>query len=147
MTAAQLALISAGSFFLAGLLTGVWKYAQIATSEEARAHYYVDIAHRASLMYAFACLLLERFAQASAWSESINFWGVAASVLFFALAVASYVLHGMLKDTRNQLRRPHKLGPTHLPGFLMVAFMVALIVAEVGGFMILFTGYLKTLCG
>lgn len=145
MNAAQLALTSAGSFFLVGLLTGVWKYWQIATSEEARAHYYVDIAHRASLMYAFACLVLERFAQVSAWSDTINFWAVAVSVLFFALAVGSYVLHGFLQDTRNQLRRPHRLGPMTLPGLLMTAFMVALIVAEVGGFAVLFAGFLKGL--
>lgn len=145
MTAPQLALTSAGSFFLVGLLTGVWKYFQIATSEEARAHYYVDIAHRASLMYAFACLLLERFAQLSVWDACVNFWSVAASVLFFALAVGSYVLHGFLQDTRNQLRRPHKLGPATLPNVLMVAFMVALIVAEVSSFVVLFAGYLKGL--
>lgn len=145
MTAAQLALLSAGSFFMVGLLTGVWKYAEIATSEKARAHYYVDIAHRASLLYAFACLLLERFAQASTFAERINFWAVAASVLFYALAVGSYVLHGLLKDTQNQLRRPHRMGPLTLPGFLMVGFMLLLILAEVGGFGVLFVGWLRGL--
>lgn len=145
MLATQLALISAGSFFLVGLLTGVWKYWGIATSTKARAHYYIDIAHRASLMYAFACLLLERFAALSAFDESINFWAVFASVLFFALAVASYVLHGLLKDTSNQLRKPHKMGRMTLPSILMVGFMVALIAAEIGGFVVLFAGYLITL--
>lgn len=143
MSAAQLALVSAGSFFLVGLVTGAWKYWQIASSEEARAHYYVDIAHRASLMYAFACLLLERFASLSVWSEAVNFWAVAASVIFFALAVASYVLHGFLRDTRNQLRRPHQIGPMTLPNILMTAFMAALIIAEIGGAAVLFVGYLK----
>lgn len=142
ITAAELALISAGSFFLVGLLTGVWKYAEIATSKQARAHYYVDIAHRASLMYAFACLVLERFAALSIFSDQINFWAVAASVLFFALAVGSYVLHGLLKDTRNQLRQPHQMGRITLPGFLLVGFMLALIIAEIGGFCVLFVGYL-----
>lgn len=145
ITAAQLALLSAGGFFLAGLLTGIWKYVGIATSEQARAHYYVDVAHRACLMYAFACLLLERFALTSVFGESLNFWAVVASVLFYALAVGSYVLHGVLKDTRNQLRRPHQLGPATLPGFLMIAFMVALIVAEVGGFGVLFAGFILSL--
>lgn len=142
LTATQLALVSAGGFFMVGLLTGVWKYAEIALTEKARAHYYVDIAHRASLLYAFACLVLERFAQLSVLDEQINFWAVAASVLFYALAVGSYVLHGMLKDTKNQLRHPHRMGPITLPGIFMVGFMLLLIAAEVGGFGVLFYGYL-----
>lgn len=143
--AAQLALICAGSFFLVGLLTGIWKYAQIAKSDRGRAHYYVDIAHRASLMYAFACLILERFARLSVFSAEINTAAVAAAVLFFALAVVSYVIHGWLQDTRNQMKRPHKLGSVSLPNVVMVAFMALLIVAEVGGFLTLFIGYLKGL--
>ena len=42
MTAYQLAIVSAGVFFLNALLTGVWKYRQIAASDQARAHPYVD---------------------------------------------------------------------------------------------------------
>ncbi len=142
MPATQLALIATGGFFLVGLLTGVWKYYGIHQSKEARAHYYVDIAHRASLMYAFACLILERFAALSHFDEQINFYAVAASVLFYALAVVTYITHGFLKDTRNQLRKPHQLGAYHLPGWLPFSFMVLLIIAEVGGFAVLFAGYL-----
>ncbi|HAD44355.1 MAG TPA: hypothetical protein DEB61_11690, partial [Alcanivorax sp.] len=69
MAASTVALWSCGLFFLTGLLTGVWKYIQIRGSDKARAHYYVDVAHRASLMYAFACLVLERFASLSVWPE------------------------------------------------------------------------------
>lgn len=145
MSATGLAIFSTGAFFMVGLLTGVWKYREIATSESATAHRYVDVAHRASLMYAFACLILERFAALSSFDEKVNFWAVAASVLFYALAVGSYVLHGFLKDTRNQLRRPHRMGPLTLPGFLMVGFMVLLIIAEVGGFGVLFAGWLRGL--
>ncbi len=70
MAASTVALWSCGLFFLTGLLTGVWKYIQIRGSEKARAHYYVDVAYRASLMYAFACLVLERFASLSVSSYS-----------------------------------------------------------------------------
>ncbi len=141
MTAAQWALWGCGLFFLTGLLTGVWKYAQIASSDKSRAHYYVDVAHRASLMYAFACLVLERFASLSAWSNAVNTAAVLVSMLFFALAVGSYILHGWLRDTRNQLQPPHQLGKAHFPGGAMVLFMVSLIVAEVGGFLVLFAGF------
>jgi hypothetical protein len=86
--AQHLALAATGLFFLNGLLTGVWKYAQMRGGDHA--HYYVNIAHRTSLMYAFACLLLERFAALSAWSAPVNTAAVIASVAFFAMAVVTY---------------------------------------------------------
>ena len=141
MTADQWALWGCGIFFLVGLLTGAWKYVQVANSEKARAHYYVDIAHRASLMYAFACLVLERFASLSVWPEWVNVLAVLASVLFFALAVGSYILHGALKDTRNQLQKPHTFGSGFLPAWMMTAFMWALVAGEIGGFLVLFAGF------
>ena len=115
MTADQWALWGCGIFFLVGLLTGAWKYVQVANSEKARAHYYVDIAHRASLMYAFACLVLERFALLSVWEDWVNTLAVLACLIFFALAIGSYILHGMLKDTRNQLQKPHSMGAATVP--------------------------------
>ncbi|MBM7334991.1 hypothetical protein [Alloalcanivorax marinus] len=141
MTASMLALWSCGLFFLTGLLTGVWKYVQIEGSERARAHYYVDTAHRASLMYAFACLVLERFAALSVWPEWVNVLAVLASVLFFALAVGSYILHGLLKDTRNQLQKPHAFGRWTLAPRMMMTFMWALVIAEIGGFLVLLAGF------
>jgi hypothetical protein len=141
MAASTLALWSCGLFFLTGLLTGVWKYVQIRDSDKARAHYYVDTAHRASLMYAFACLVLERFATLSVWPEWVNVLGVLASVLFFALAVGSYILHGALQDTRNQPQKPHSFGAGILPAWTMTTFMWALVVAEIGGFLVLFAGF------
>lgn len=92
-------------------------------------------------MYAFACLVLERFAMLSAWSNAVNTAAVLASVVFFALAVGSYILHGWLRDTRNQLQSPHKLGRVHVPGAPMLVFMLLLILAEVGGFLVLFAGF------
>lgn len=56
--AVRLALIFSGIFLWVGMLTGVWKYWQIRASAQARAHYYVDIAHRSSLLYAPASLIL-----------------------------------------------------------------------------------------
>ena len=141
MAASTLALWSCGLFFLTGLLTGVWKYVQISGSDKARAHYYVDTAHRDSLMYAFACLVLERFAALSVWPGWVNVLGVLASVLFFALAVGSYILHGALQDTRNQLQKPHSFGSGVLPAWAMTTFMWALVVAEIGGFLVLFAGF------
>src|SRR5690625_1934590 len=132
------ALMAAGVFFLVGLLTGVWKYWQM--HRDGRDHYYVSVAHRAMLMYAFAVLVLERLALFSAWPEQVNLWAVLASCLFFALAIGTYVVHGLLKDTTNQLKRPHRLGTWYLPPYLVMGCMLALIMAEVGGFLVLFPG-------
>ena len=51
-------LLAAGLIFLWALLIGVWKYREMAASPEGRAHPYVDVAHRAALLYSFATLLL-----------------------------------------------------------------------------------------
>lgn len=145
--AEKAALLSAGLFLLVGLLTGIWKYLQIRRSEKARAHYYVDVAHRASLMYAFACLVLERLASESAWQDTTNLMAVLAAVLFFALAVLSYVVHGALGDTSNQLRRPHRLGRGEVPALMITGFMGLLILAEVGGVAVLLAGVVQAWYG
>jgi len=77
-------------------------------------------------------------------SEPLTRWVVGVPIAFFALAVGSYVLHGILKDTDNQLRTPHRLGAFTLPGIVMRLFMVSLIVGEVGGVGILVYGVLTS---
>ena len=146
MSAVDIARISCGAFFFAGLVTGIWKYRKIATSPDAAAPVYVDICHRAALMYSFACLVLAEFARLSAWSDPINRLAVAGPVLFFALAVLSYAVHGILADTDNQLARPHRVGKRgSVHPAAMSAFIYALAVFEIGGFAMLFAGYLRGL--
>lgn len=143
--AVQLCVISAGIFFMTGLLTGVWKYVAIARSDNATAPAYVDIAHRASLLYSFAALLLGQFAALSAYSAEVNYGAAAIPLALFAAAIGGYIVHGVLNDTDNQLRRPHKVGAMALPRHALLLFMLALIAGEVGGFAVLFAGTLKTL--
>ncbi len=144
--ATRLALLASGLFFLTGLLTGIWKYLAMMKSEKAEAPYYVNIAHRTSLLYAFAAQLLAVFAALSAWSAAVNLWATLFPLVFFAAAIFTYVVHGLLRDTDNQLARPHRLGPVSLPGFLIGGFMWALIMAEVGGFLVLFAGVVQAFC-
>ncbi len=144
-SAVALAVLASGGFFLTGLLTGVWKYAAMARSADAQAPYYVDICHRASLMYSFAALLLAVFAAHSAWSPQTDFWATAFPLAYFAMAIGTYAVHGLLRDTDNQLQKPHRLGKGTMPGILIHSFMWALIVAEIGGFVVLFAGVIKTL--
>lgn len=143
--AAKLAVSAAGVFFSAALLTGVWKYAQMATRASAQAHPYVDICHRTSLMYSFAALLLAVFAQLSAWRATVNWWATLLPLAFFAQAIVTYAVHGLLEDTDNQFRRPHRLGALSLPSALIHGAMVALVVGEIGGFGVLFAGTLRAL--
>jgi len=145
ISAVQLAQLGCGLFFITGLLTGIWKYRAMITSAEAQAPVYVDICHRTALMYTFACLVLAEFAGLSPWPQWVNTLAVAVPMLFFASAVATYALHGWLRDTDNQLQRPHRIGHYHIASPLMSAYVWALIAGELGGFLVLFGGFLKTL--
>ena len=142
MNALAISMTSAGCFFLAGLLAGAWKYLQIRRSTVASASKYVDLAHRAALMYAFANVLLAQFVEKSRWPTHVN--GVAVIVLevFFGVSVLGYVVHGALGDTDNQFQKPHRLGRRTIPAPTMTLFMLTLIGAEVVAFCVIFTGYL-----
>ncbi|MFP5306061.1 MAG: hypothetical protein ACLGI7_09590 [Gammaproteobacteria bacterium] len=145
--AVALSLVAAGCFFMAGLLTGVWKYAAIAASADAQAPAYVDIAHRAALLYSFAALLIAVFAAHSAWDDTTDFWAALLPLAFFAQAIVLYIVHGLLRDTDNQFRRPYRLGSMSLPGAVVHGTMWALVVAEIGGFAVLFAGVVAGLSG
>lgn len=145
MTADVFCLLAAGIFFSSGLLTGVWKYAAIMRSPQAQAPVYVDIAHRASLLYAFSAILIREFVPYSPLSASGTLWAVGVPILFFASAIGMYVVHGILRDTDNQLRRPHVLGGGTVPAPLIALYMGGLIAGEIGGFAILFFGFLRSL--
>jgi TRAP-type C4-dicarboxylate transport system permease small subunit len=138
MTAYQLAIVSAGLFFLNALLTGVWKYLEIRASDDARAHPYVDIAHRTSLLYSFAALLIASFVEISQLPARVEFVATAFLVAYFALAIGSYMVQGARKATDNQLR-----DASPAVGW----FMWTLIVAEIGGFCVLFYGVVVALFG
>ena len=143
MNAANLCLLAAGAYFLTGMLTGVWKYRCMATDPEARTPVYVDIAHRTALLYSFAAILLREFVPYSPLSPAGTVWAVGLPLLFFGSANFMYIVHGILRDTDNQLRKPHRLGSATLPGALITTYMWLLIAGEIGGFAVLFAGFLK----
>ncbi|MGP4055183.1 hypothetical protein ACTWP6_10245 [Mycobacterium sp. 4D054] len=127
-----LTVLAAGLIFLWALVLGIWKYRQMATSPDHLAHPYVDIAHRAALLYAFATMLLAVFVELSAWPTWVNLASAAVVVAFFVLAIATYVMHGMRRDTTNQFER--------VDTTVRVA-MAALIVGEIGGTAVLVAGF------
>lgn len=128
----RLTLLAAGLLFLLALGLGVWKYRQMATTTDHLAHPYVDIAHRATLLYSFATLLIAAFVELSSWPTWVNLTAAAVVVFFFLVAIGSYIVHGARRDTTNQFEHP--TATLHIG-------MVALIVGEMGGFAVLLAGF------
>lgn len=141
--AEKLALTSAIFLFLTGLLTGIWKYAAIARSRHATAPVYVDVLHRATLLYSFACVLLFTLAGLSVYPDIVNTLAVAVVVFFFVFANITYLIHALLRDTDNQFEKPYRLGSLRLPPWLFHGAMFALIAGELGGTLVLAAGALK----
>lgn len=129
----KLTLLAAGLMFLLALGLGVWKYQQVMTSQDHRAHHYVDIAHRAALLYSFAILLLAVFVELSAWQMWVNLTSAMVVVFFFVGAVIGYIIHGALRDTTNQFE--------HADRGTRVS-MALLIAGETGGFSVLLAGFI-----
>lgn len=138
--ATQWAIVFSGIFLWVGMLTGVWKYYQIRHSEQARAHYYVDIAHRSSLLYAAASLILAVLSHFTVLSNHLALLCVIANLFFFAFSILAYILHGLLKDTTNQFRQPHQLGRYRIPSWCMSLMMLSLIVVELGATTVMVIG-------
>ncbi len=128
----KITLLAAGLIFLLALVLGVWKYRQIMASDDHRAHPYVDIAHRAALLYSFATLLIAVFVELSAWPAWVNLTAAMVVVFFFVAAIASYISHGARRDTVNQFENPDRT---------TVVSMALLIAGEIGGFAVILAGF------
>ena len=128
----KITLLMAGLIFLLALGLGVWKYRQIMLSDDHRAHAYVDIAHRASLLYSFATLLVAVFVELSAWPAWVNLTAAMVVVFFFVGAIGSYISHGLRRDTINQFEKTDR----------STEFSMALLIAgEIGGFGVILAGF------
>ena len=133
--AIKISLLFSGLFLLNGMLTGIWKYAKIMSSENHQAPAYVDIAHRASFFYSFACLVISRLIEFSPFSESQQVVIVAAPISYFVLTVIGYMKEGFLNRTENLFSERN---------FITTWFMYGLIVAEVGGLILILYGFIDT---
>jgi hypothetical protein len=134
-TSILLTTTACGTFFLTALLTGVWKWRAMLASPDHVAPHYVDTAHRAALLYSFACLVLIHFLELSPFPEAVNIAAAAAPLTFFAVAIASYCVLGYRDETDNQFSERN---------FATTTGMVLLAAAEIGGFALLFGGFLAT---
>ena len=131
-TSVLLATAACGVFFLTALLLGVWKWRAMLRAPDHLAPHYVDTAHRAALLYSFACLVLVHFAELSPFAEVVNVAAVGLPLLFFAVAIATYVQLGWLDATDNAFAQRN---------FATTTGMVLLAAAEIGGFAVLLAGF------
>lgn len=135
LVATKTALMFSGLFLLSGMITGVWKYAKIMTSTEHRAPTYVDIAHRASFFYSFACLVIAKLIESSPFRPDIQLYVVLLPIAFFALTVIGYISEGFTNRTDNMFAERT---------FITTWFMYALIGGEIGGFLLVLGGFVYT---
>lgn len=133
-TASRIALASSGIFFMTGLLTGAWKYLCMRRSQSTEAPHYVNTAHRAALMYAFAAQLLAVFAATSAFSDKVNTIAVIFPLLFFGIAIVHYINLGLTTGSNNSLRDSTDKAKDYL-------ILNILTLSEIGGFSVLLVGF------
>ncbi|HEY6120013.1 MAG TPA: hypothetical protein VIV66_08650, partial [Pyrinomonadaceae bacterium] len=122
-------------FLLAGLITGVVKYRKIMSSQSHRAPVYIDIAHRAALLYSFASLVMAKLLEYSPYSPSVQLVAVTFPLFFFAVTIGGYCVFGILNTTDNIFNRRN---------FITTWYMYALIVGEIGGFVVILWGFVTS---
>lgn len=122
--AVTLALAAAGIFLFVGLIGGVLKFRGIMASPERQAPVYIDIAHRAALMYSFAALVMAELLKSNPWANGVQLLITGVPLFFFAAAIGQYFLLGLRNRTDNQYRESN---------FATTWGTWALIVGELGG--------------
>lgn len=133
--AVKISILFSGLFLLTGMLTGVWKYAKIMSSPEHRAPVYVDIAHRTSLLYGFASLVIAKLIEFSPFGQACQTVIVAVPLLYFTLTVIGYIKEGLLRRTDNIFAERN---------FVTTWFMYGLISGEIGSVLLLVGGFIYT---
>jgi hypothetical protein len=133
--AIKITLAASGIFLFVGLLLGVLKYRGIMRSPEHCAPVYIDIAHRAALLYSFAALVMAELLKYSPYSEPVQLLITGAPLLFFAIAIAQYTKLGLQNKTDNQFKERN---------FNTTWGIWLLIVAEVGGVGAIVWGFIST---
>lgn len=133
--AVKITLAASGLYLLAGMLIGVVKYRRIMSSPEHRAPVYIDIAHRAALMYSFAALVVAKLLEYSPYTTRVQVGAAGLVLLYFTLTIVGYLSHGLRDDTDNMFASRN---------FTTTWFMYTLIAAEVGGLCVVLWGFLST---
>ena len=143
--ASKVAILSAGIFFLFGLVTGIWKYIILTKSQDEKSNTYIHILHRTCLFYSFASLLISKLVEFSIFSEYLRVVLVAVIEASFLFASINYLIHAVLNDTENQFRKPYAIGKFKLPTFVFHGGMVLIILEEILPFSLILYGYINAI--
>ena len=107
-------------YFIAALMTGVWKWRAMLGGPDGRAHAYVDIAHHAALHYGPFILLagvLASFWPFGGWIPAWPLVGIMGWTM--VLSLSRYVSLGIRGGTSNQL---HESTPSARYGLVFFFF-------------------------
>src|SRR3954469_25659429 len=131
----KLSLTASGVFLLSGMLSGIWKYRSMLNSPDHAAPVYVDIAHRASLLYSFAALVIAQLIVFSPFSTPIQYAIAAVPLFYFAVTIVVYLIHGYRKTSTTQFDQRN---------LITTWGMYTLVAGEIGGFALIFGGFVYT---
>jgi hypothetical protein len=131
----KISLLSSGLFLLLGMLIGIIKYQRIFSTPEHRAPVYIDIAHRAALLYSFAMLVIATLLENSKQSAGVELAATVVVLTFLTLTVFGYLAHGLKNRTDNIFRERN---------FITTWYMYLLIAGEIGGLAIIIWGFIST---
>lgn len=131
MSIERTSVLAAGVLLAVGMASGVWKWREMVRSAEHRAPMYVDILHRASLLYACATLVLGHLAALSAFADALNWGAFWTAYAYFAITLAVYAFHGARRTDRTMFSKRNLITG---PG------MVLLVIGELGSTLLLLVG-------
>lgn len=133
--AVKITLLAAGVFLFVGMIAGVFKYIGMMRSQQHKAPVYIDIAHRAALLYSFAALVMAALLYFSPYSLEFQLWITGAPLFFFALSIAQYLKLGIQNRETTQFRERN---------FSTTWGMLLLVVGEIGGMGFILWGFITT---
>ena len=133
--AIKIALLGSGVFLLTAMLVGILKYRGMMRSEKHEAPMYIDIAHRAALLYAFAALVIAKLLEFSPFSENVQILIGGIPLVYFALTIIGYIKLGLENRETTQFSERN---------FITTWFMYGLIAGEIGGIALIVGGFIYT---
>lgn len=136
--AVKLSLLSSGIFLLLGMLIGILKYQRMLSTPEHMAPVYINIAHRAALLYSFAMLVVAALLEHGNGSLKLQLGATLSLLLFLSLTVIGYLAHGLSNKTDNMFRERN---------WITTWYMYLLIVGEIGGLSIILWGFISAQFG
>jgi hypothetical protein len=133
--AVKICLLFSGLFLLAGMCIGILKYVFTMRSAQHSAPVYIDIAHRASLLYSFAALVMAKLIEFSPYTQTVQLIIAGVPLVYFALTIFQYTKLGLRRQEETQFSERN---------FITTWFMYGLIVGEIGGVALILWGFIQT---